>query len=190
MGLGLELGIYILLTEVLSLLSSLLFLIISIVFIRFYRLYSDFIWIKLFTGFILLSMSQLTLFIGLTYGEASVSYAIYTTSPALAFSGGYMILSSQRRVVKEINIALIISPITLLPMVFDVLASVIFFLASLGSRGYVRIGMIILAVAYLGRGLWIISPDPFAHIYLLLASELIRCIGAVAMTIAYVRRSI
>ena len=190
MGLSLELRVLIFITEVLSLFSSPLFLAISAVFLRLYRLYRDFIWIKLFTGFILLSMSQLTLFIGLIYGEANVSYAIYTTSPALAFSGGYMIYSSQRRVVREINMAPIISPITFLPMVFDVLASVVFFLASIGSRGYVRIGMIILALAYLGRGIWIISPDPFAHIYLLLASELIRCIGAVAMTIAYVRRSI
>ena len=138
----------------------------------------------------LLAMSQLALFIGLIYQEANISYATYSTGSALAFSGGYMIYSSRRRIFGEEIILPTAIIVTLLPMTLDLASSAIFILAGTGSRGFIRAGMIILAFAYLGRGIWIMTPDPHNYIIILLLSELIRCVGAITMTIAYTRRII
>ena len=184
------LKMYILSIEMLAIISAALFIFISVVFARIYVvLRSGFSWIKLSIAFLLLGVSQVFLFVGLVYERAGVSYALYTTSPALAFSGAYLIWSVQRRSrLENIELLSIFLLLRSLPAILDLLAALMLILVSIESRGFVRLGSLILAIAYILRSLWLVVPGLYLEIYVLLTAEITRSLGALVMTIFYARR--
>jgi hypothetical protein len=174
----------------LSLFSSALFLILSIVFLRMYRLYSDQIWMRLFLGYLMFSISQLIMILSILVQEPGISYSLYTLSPASALSASYLIWSSKRSFEKT-SVYLMIPPIYLLmPSTLDFITTLFLILSQSGFRGFVRIGLLMFSASYLLRGLWILTPDPLQLIYILILSEFIRVSGALLMSLVYVRRII
>ncbi|MEZ0289989.1 MAG: hypothetical protein ABWJ42_02725 [Sulfolobales archaeon] len=177
---------------ILSLLSFVLYLMIALMILRVYKLYPDEVWVRLSLGFLLLASSQIMILITLFITEANIYYAMYTTVPALAVSGSYMIWSARR--ITMINIfssavAQLTSVILyLFPSSLDLIASVFLAATGLSARGYIRVGFVTIALAHILRSIWfILSPIDYA-VYIILLAEMIRSVGAIIMTLIYTRR--
>jgi len=177
------LGLASFLVGFLAFLSSLFYLVSSISLFRFYLDVGGELWFRLSLGFALLSLSQASMVFSMVVESASLSYALYTTAPALAVSGVYMIWSSRR-----LTQAMALTLLTLAPSSLDFVASALSALAARGFRGHARIAFTLISIAHLGRAIGTLTLPGWLPAYLLIASEALRALGALYMAIWYAKR--
>ncbi len=154
--------------------------------ITLFRLYLDLggeLWFRLSLGFTLLSLSQISMVFSITVGDARLSYALYTTTPALALSGIYMVWSSRR-----FTYLPALSPLVVLPSSLDMLAFLLAFTISRGFKGHARVGFTMVALAHLGRALGTLLLPGVIPVSILIVSEAVRALGALYMALGYARR--
>lgn len=170
------------------LLSALFYSISALSIFSIYRILGGELWFRLFLGFFLLSLSQVSMFFSLIVKDASLSFSLYTASPALALSGFYMILTSRRY-----TPVLILTPLVLTPSFLDLLASLLAFILSRYFRSYAKIAFSILCISHFARSLTLIllSSQALPAIIpatITVVSEFLRASGALVLAIGYLRR--
>lgn len=154
--------------------------------ITLFRLYLDLggeLWLRLSLGFALLSLSQISMVFSITTGDPRLSYALYTTTPALALSGIYMIWSSKR-----FAHLLALTPLVIIPSSLDLIAFTIAFMAVRGFKGHVKVGFTVIALAHFGRAIGTLLLPGTLPALILVLSEAMRALGALYMALWYVRR--
>lgn len=169
----------------LAILSSIFYAVTALSLLRLYLSLGGEMWARLTLGFTLLSLSQASMAFSIASQDASLSYALYTTTPALAISGIYMIWSSRR--LTQIPA---LSPLVLAPMTLDLVAFTLIILTLSGFKGHVRVGFTLIALAHLGRALGSLLLPGFIPALILVVSEALRAMGALYMALWYARRII
>lgn len=164
--------------------SAIFYLVSSISLLRLYYMLGGELWLRLSLGFVFLCLSQTAMVFSLTVWDARLSYALYSSAPALALSGFYMLWSSRR--LQETHI--IVSPLVLAPAVLDLLASAFAFTLSTRFKGYAKGGFSLVALAHALRAIGVLAPPGLLPVIILVAAEILRALGALMMAIGYVRR--
>lgn len=170
---------------VLAFLSSIFYLVSSVSLFRLYLEVGGEFWVRLSVGFAFLSLSQVSMVFSIVVRDAGISYALYTTSPALAISGIYMVWSSRR-----FTQFLAVTPLALAPSALDIIAFSLAVLVALGSRRHVRVGFLLIALAHLGRAIGTLALPGLAPALVIIVSEILRALGALYMAFWYARRVI
>ncbi len=164
--------------------SATFYLVSSISLMRLYYMLGGELWFRLSIGFALLCLSQAAMVFSLTVWDAKLSYALYSSTPALAISGFYMLWSSRRLP----GAHLAVSPLVLAPAILDLTASALALTISTGLRGYARGGFSLIALAHILRALGALAPPGLLPVILLVTAEIVRALGALIMASRYVRR--
>ncbi len=163
--------------------SALFYLLSAITLLRLYLDLGGELWLRLTLGFTLLSLSQVSMVFSITAGDARLSYALYSTTPALAISGIYMVWSSKR-----FTYLPVLTPLVVIPSSLDTLAFILALMVSRGFRGHARVGFTIIALAHLGRATGTLLLPGSLPALILVASEAMRALGALYMAVWYARR--
>ncbi|MDM7275855.1 MAG: hypothetical protein P3X22_007080 [Thermoprotei archaeon] len=164
--------------------SAIFYLVSSISLLRLYYMLGGELWLRLSLGFAFLCLSQAAMVFSLTVWDARLSYALYSSAPALALSGFYMLWSSRR--LPEARLAA--SPLVLAPALLDLLASAFALTLSRKLKGYARGGFSLIALAHALRALGVLAPPGPLPVIILVTAEIVRAFGALIMAAGYVRR--
>ncbi|MFN4046256.1 MAG: hypothetical protein ACK4H7_02820 [Acidilobaceae archaeon] len=165
--------------------SAVFYLVSSVSLLRLYYMLGGELWFRLSLGFVFLCLSQAVMVFSLTIWDARLSYALYSSAPALALSGFYMIWSSRR--LPEARLAAL-SPLVLAPALLDLAASAFAFTLSLKLKGYARGGFSLVALAHILRALGVLAPPGPFPVIILVTAEIVRALGALLMAVGYARR--
>ncbi len=170
-------------TGFLAFIASLLYLFSAVTLFRLYLDLGEELWLRLSLGFTLLSLSQISMAFSIVSSNASLSYALYSTTPALALSGIYMVWSSKRY-----TSLLALSPLVIIPASLDFLAFILAIMVSRGFKGYAKTGFTVIALAHLGRATGTLLLPGTTPALILVISEAMRILGALYIASWYFRR--